>query len=221
MMDAPRSPLPRPPQPSLDGSAPDETHDTDPGAFAGWCDTLIHTRQHIGPKHLAAPGPDEATLRDLLHAATAAPDHERLRPWRMLVLGDNARRTLAQAFADALVERDAQATPPQIDDARAKAFRAPVLLLAVADLRAVHDDVPAFERLVTLGCAIQNLLLAAHARGFGSGLSSGRALRSRALREAFGLGDGEHAVCFISLGTPLRRKPIGPRPVVDDIARWL
>lgn len=189
--------------------------------IATWCDELIHTRQHIGPKHLDAPGPDEATLRELLQAAAAAPDHERLRPWRMLVLGRHAREVLAQAFADALLERDPHALPQQLQEARDKAHRGPVLLLAVADLRAANDDVPHVERLVTLGCAIQNLLLAAHARGFGSGLSSGRALRSRALREAFGLADGEHAVCFISLGTPRRRKSIGPRPGVDDIARWI
>jgi nitroreductase len=189
--------------------------------IASWCDELIHTRQHIGPKHLEAPGPDEATLRALLRAAAAAPDHERLRPWRMLVLGERARDTLAQAFADALLERDPQALPHQLQEARDKAHRGPVLLLAIADLRADNDDVPQVERLVTLGCAIQNLLLAAHARGFGSGLSSGRALRSRALHQAFGLQVGEHAVCFISLGTPRRRKPSGPRPAVDDIARWV
>jgi nitroreductase len=193
----------------------------DTNSMVALCDALIHTRQHIGPKHLAAPGPDEATLRDMLRAAAAAPDHERLRPWRMMVLGASARDALAQAFADALLERDPQALPQQLQDARDKAYRGPVLILAIADLRADNDDVPDVERLVTLGCALQNLMLAAHVRGFGTGLSSGRALRSRALREAFGVRAGEHAVCFVTLGTPARRKAIGPRPGVDDIAHWI
>ncbi len=201
---------------------PDRLPDAeDAASTVAWCDALIHTRQHIGPKRLVSPGPDDATLRDILRAATAAPDHERLRPWRVLVLGPTARETLAQAFADALLERDPHALPRQVQDARDKAYRSPVLILAIADLRADDDDVPHVERLVTLGCAIQNLLLAAHARGFGSGLSSGRALRSRALRDAFGVCEGEHAVCFISLGMPTRSRPAGPRPDVDEIAYWV
>ena len=108
-----------------------------------------------------------------------------------------------------------------MDDARRKAFRGPVLIMAVADLRAEQPEVHALERVVSLGAAIQNLLLAAQARGYGSGLSSGRALQSPLLREAFGIAEGEHAVCFISLGTPLRSKSARQRPAVDAFVRRL
>lgn len=185
------------------------------------CDALIHNRQHVGPRRLAQPAPDEAQLREILAAAAAAPDHERLCPWRFLVLGPAARDRLAECFAQALRERDLAALPEQLDDARAKAHRGPVLLLAIADLRAEQPDVPHAERLVSLGCAIQNLLLAAQARGFASGLTSGRALQSQVLREAFGVGEGELAVCFISLGSVTRAKPARARPAVDDFVQWL
>ncbi|BDI07723.1 hypothetical protein CATMQ487_46930 [Sphaerotilus microaerophilus] len=137
------------------------------------------------------------------------------------MLGPAARERLAQCFADALLERDPQALPGQIEDARRKAVRGPVLLLAIADLRAEDPDVPPAERLLSLGCAIQNLLLAARARGYASGLSSGRALRSPLLRSAFGVREGEEAVCFISLGTPLSSKPPRQRPAVDDFVQWV
>jgi nitroreductase len=184
-------------------------------------EALIHTRQHIGPKHLVEPAPDAATLRELFAAAAAAPDHGQLRPWRFLVLGNAARQALSDVFVEALLARDPDALPDQIDDARKKAFRGPVLLMAIADLRAADEDIPPFERLLSLGCAIQNLLLAARARGYGSGLSGGRALRTDLLRQAFGINEGEHAICFISLGTPTHSKPIRPRPAVDDFVRWL
>lgn len=184
-------------------------------------DALIHTRQHTGPRHLGAPGPDETVLRELFAAAAAAPDHRQLRPWRFLVLGEAARHRLSEVFAQALLARDPAARPEQVAEAREKAFRGPVLVLAVADLRQDEPDVPLFERLLSLGAAVQNLLLAARARGFGSGLSSGRALTSPALREAFALAEGEHAVCFISLGTPLRHRNGRQRPAVDDFVRWV
>jgi nitroreductase len=192
-----------------------------PDDLAHWCDAVIQARQHVGPKHLGEPAPDEAMLRTLFEAAAAAPDHGRLRPWRFLVLGPGARDRLATAFAQALLARDPAALPDQLAQAREKAFRGPVLLLAVADLRAHDPDVPPFERLVSLGAAIQNLLLAAAARGYASGLSSGRAMDSAAMRSAFDLADGEHALCFISLGTATRRQPVRPRPAVDDFVRWL
>lgn len=190
-------------------------------ARAARFDALVQQRQHVGPKHLGDPAPGEAELRELFTAASAAPDHGKLVPWRFLVLGPQARERLGQAFADALRERDPGALASQLAEAREKAFRGPVLILAVADLRAEDADVPDAERWVSLGAAIQNLLLAATARGYASGLSSGRAMGSRALREAFGLGEGEQALCFISLGTALRHKPARERPSVEQFVRWL
>lgn len=203
----------------MDNNRPNPPPDAD--AWNTQFDRVLHARQHVGPKHLGEPAPDDATLRELFAAAAASPDHGRLRPWRFLVLGAEARQRLGRAFADALRERDPAATPEQLAEANDKAFRGPVLILAIADLRADEPDVPTIERLVSLGAAVQNLLLAATARGYASGLSSGRAMGSRALREAFELAEGEHAVCFISLGTALRDKPVRSRPAVDDFVRWV
>ena len=72
-------------------------------------------------------------------------------------------------FALALIDRDPGATLVQIEAAREKAHRAPLLLVAVACLGPRQPDTPALERVVSMGAAIQNLLLGAHAMGFGSG----------------------------------------------------
>ena len=116
--------------------------------IAELADALIQSRRHIGPRHLVEPAPDEGQLRELFTAAAAAPDHERLRPWRFLVLGPSARERLAECFAHALRERDADAALDQVAQAREKAFRAPVLILAIADLRAEQPDVPPAEPVV-------------------------------------------------------------------------
>lgn len=200
-------------------------------------DALIQSRQHISPQHLTEPGPSRAELLPLLEAAAAAPDHGLQRPWRFIAIGPSTRVRLAEAFAQALLERDPQALPAQLADARAKAHRGPALLLAVADLRPRREDgtptqpgdpaiaagrvVTDAEKLISLGCAIQNLLLAAQARGWASGLTSGRALTSQALRHTFALQDGEHAICFVNLGTARKARPRKPRPRVDEVVSWL
>ncbi len=193
----------------------------DESDWIAWCDELIHGRHHTGPRHLGPPGPDADELRAMLAAAAAAPDHRRLRPWRFIVFSPQSRAQLAQAFEAALLERDASAGEAERADARLKAHRGEVLLLAIVDQRAEAPDVRAVERVISLGCAIQNLLLAARARGYESGLLSGRALTSAAFRAAFDIVEGEDAVCFISLGTPRTSRGAHPRPAVDDFVRWI
>ena len=183
----------------------------EPGS-AQWAAALFAHRQTILPKRLAEPGPDVSQLELIFGAAAAAPDHGELVPWRFIVIPAAARARLADVLAAALLERDPSATADQVAQAREKAFRAPALMLAIVDVGSAADEVPAAERLVSAGCAIENMLLMATALGFGSALTSGKALQSNGLRELFSLRACEQAVCFVAIGTPLGRKPQRLRP---------
>lgn len=173
---------------------------------------LIHTRQTILPKRLAEPGPDAAQLQAILGAAASAPDHHELLPWRFVLVPAGARDRLAEVFATALVERDASATPQQVAQAREKAYRSPLLLLAVVRLRDDDAEIEPHERIVSAGCAVQNMLLMAHAQGFGGALTSGKALQSAPLRALFGLQPDEQALCFVNIGTVVKARPVRLRP---------
>jgi len=173
---------------------------------------LIQSRQTILPKRLGAPGPASAELAQILGAAAHAPDHGQLLPWRFVIVPAAARPALAEVFARALLERDPQATPEQAGQAREKAHRSPVLLLAVVDAERGDPEVDLAERLVSAGCAVQNMLLMATAQGYGSALTSGKALKSAGLRALFQLRPSEQALCFISIGTVLSRKAVRERP---------
>jgi nitroreductase len=183
----------------------------EPGS-AQWAATLIHHRQTILPKRLGEPGPDASQLELIFGAAAAAPDHGELVPWRFVVVPANARASLAEVFAASLLERDPSATPDQVEQARKKAFRSPLLMLAIVDVGAPSDEVPAPERFLSAGCAIQNMLLMATSLGFGSSLTSGKALGSRGLRELFSLRQCEQAVCFVNFGTIMHAKRRRQRP---------
>ena len=182
----------------------------------GLTGALMHARQTVLPKRLVAPGPDAAQLQQILHAAATAPDHGRLRPWRFVQVSDQGRGPLADVFAAALQQRDARATPEEMARAREKAHRAPLLLLAVVDGACGDRGIDLNERLVSLGCALQNMLLMATAQGFGSALTSGKALKDPQLHALFGLSRDELALCFVSVGTAHLRKPVGPRPEPRD-----
>ena len=173
---------------------------------------LIHTRQTILPKRLAEPGPDAAQRQAILGAAASAPDHHELLPWRFVLVPAGARDRLAEVFATALLERDASATPQQVAQAREKAYRSPLLLLAVVRLRDDDAEIAPHERIVSAGCAVQNMLLMAHAQGFGGALTSGKALQSAPLRALFGLQPDEQALCFVNIGTVVKARPVRLRP---------
>lgn len=174
--------------------------------------TLIASRKNVSPKRLAGPGPTPEQLHAMLAAAAAAPDHGLLTPWRFVIVPVDKRQLLAEAFALALIDRDPGATPAQIEAAREKAHRAPLLLVAIACLGPRDPDTPPLERMVSMGAAIQNLLLAAHAMGFGAGLTSGQAMRSPRLRALLALGEGEQAVCCVNVGRVTKDKAGRLRP---------
>ena len=167
---------------------------------------LISSRQNVSPKRLVEPGPSAEQLDALLSLAAAAPDHGLLIPWRFILVPAGQRQHLAEVFALALIDRDPGATLEQIESAREKAHRAPLLVVAIACLGPREPNTPPLERMVSMGAAIQNLLLGAHAMGFGAGLTSGQAMSSQRLHDLCGLVEGEAAVCCVNIGTVSKRK---------------
>ncbi|MDO8300477.1 MAG: nitroreductase family protein [Lacisediminimonas sp.] len=173
-------------------------------------------RQTILPRRLLAPGPGGDELAAIFEAAATAPDHGRLLPWRFIVVPPAQRDLLAEAFANALQQRDPAATPEQVVQAKEKAYRSPFLLLVVVDERTGDAGIDLAERTIATGCAVQNMLLMATALGYGSALTSGKALKSSHLRQLFQLADGEHPLCFVSIGTVQSARRARVRPVPRD-----
>lgn len=189
--------------------------------WSGMAAELIQARQTVLPKRLTQPAPDAAQQQAILAAAAAAPDHGQLLPWRFIAVPEQQRATLAEVFAQSLRERDASATDEQLSQAREKAHRSPWLLLLVVDAACGDPEVDLLERTLSAGCAVQNAMLMATALGFGSALTSGKAIKSDALRTLFGLREGEQAICFLSIGTVQSRRKPRARPAVAEFFHTL
>ncbi|MEZ5728301.1 MAG: nitroreductase [Burkholderiaceae bacterium] len=184
-------------------------------------EAVIHSRRHRSAKRLNEPGPSADELARIVAAASAAPDHGRITPWRFMLIPAAARQALGELFARALLERDPKADAGAVATARQKADRGAVLMLALARVDAGESTVPARERLFSLGCAVQNMLLTAHAMGYGTGLLSGKAMDSDALAQGLSLAEGEQPVCFIVIGTPNSDpKPQGRPSPADYYSVW-
>lgn len=178
-------------------------------------------RRSIAPRRLVDPGPDDPTLGRMVAAALAAPDHGRLRPWRFLRIPQARRADLADAFRRAALEADPAATPEILEREAEKASHGPCLVALVARIVPDHPVAPETEQWISVGAALQNLLLAAEAAGFGAMIVSGRKVASEAVRTALGLSTSERLAGFIAIGTPSQPAKETPRPdLADHFADW-
>lgn len=174
---------------------------------------LLQSRRTVSPKRLGDPGPSPEQLSSILQAASHAPDHGQLTPWRFVIIPEIKRKALGEVFRQALQERDAKASETELLQAAEKAERAPVLLAAVLrQAQKEFAEVPNTERLISQGCAIQNILLMATALGYGSALTSGKALNHPAMRRLLQLQTHEVLTCFVNIGTPSRKATERLRP---------
>ena len=182
---------------------------------------LISSRQSYLPKRLFQPGPSSEQLEIIFSMAATAPDHNLTRPWRFVICPLECRGLLAEAFAKSLLERDPGATEQQVQDAMVKAHRAPLVMLAIVNARGTDSEVPPSERIISAGCAMQNIFLMAHAMGFGASPTSGKSMYMNPVRDLFGLQEYEDPLCFINIGTPDRSTPTKPRMMPSEIVTSL
>lgn len=187
----------------------DASHD--PGFW-----TALAARRNHTLRRLATPGPDANQLERIVEAGAHAPDHGLLRPWRFVLIPAGRRADLGAVFADALLQRDPACDEEALTTARDKAQRAPCLLVAVLRDDPEQRAIPRHEKLVSLGCAIQNMLVAAQSLGFDSGLASGAAMDFAGMRGLLRLRDHEQAICFIGFGTSSKPKQPRPKPGAGD-----
>jgi nitroreductase len=161
----------------------------------------VLTRQSVAPTFLGEPGPDDAALARILAAGASAPDHGRLRPWWFIVIRGPARERLGEVFVEALARRQPDAPAAAIEQERARPLRAPSLIAVAAKIASQHQKIPEIEQILSTAAAAQNILLAAHAQGFGAKWLTGANAYDEHVKRALGLAPDDRLLGFIHLGT--------------------
>ena len=179
--------------------------------------TLLQTRRSLKPVELVGPGPSPSDLDTLLTIASRVPDHGKLAPWRFVVFEGESQLKAGAAIAAAFVAKYPDATPDQIAFERRRLARAP-LVIAVVSRAAPHVKIPEWEQVLSAGAAAMNLVLAAHALGYGASWITEWYAYDRGVLDALGLKPHERIAGFVHIGRPPGPPEDRPRPPLGEIA---
>lgn len=167
---------------------------------------------------------DRAIPRDeiepLLDAAAQAPNHRMTQPWRFYVLGPAARRAygavLGARKAKKVEDPDAARAVAEKVEATEAAIPAMIAVAMIVDESAEIRE----EDYAATMMAVQNLMLAATARGLGTHLKTGAVMEDPRARAAVGVADGERIVAMVQLGEPAEAPAPKPRRPTSELTTW-
>ncbi len=174
-------------------------------------------------------------LTELVTLATWAPNHRFTEPWRFSVVHGrdrlDAMNAAVQEGLDAMGKAGPAPGDPGGDElARKLQSKKKKMATRLASAAAVivaswvrSPDDPALDRedYAATCCAVQNMLLAAHARGFGSLWSTSKMLSGPGLRRFYGLGDDEGVAAVVFLGTPCAELEGRRHRSPASVTRWV
>lgn len=152
--------------------------------------------------------PSAEQLNLAFQSAWAAPDHHRLKPTRFMVVEKVHRQEFGELLAKSFIQDCDANDMDQIEKIRQQVFRAPMIVLALTEIKP-HEKVPAFEQLLSTGASVQNFLLSLQAQGFASIWRSGVLVESKTLKQSLGLSEKDYISGIIYIGSNPRE--LSPR----------
>ena len=182
----------------------------------------IRTRRTAGK--IRADLPPRELIEELLEAATWAPNHRLNEPWRFFVVAGEARERFGELMAaDACASLDDPTEEQRrgmVESQLKKATRSPVIIAVACDPPG-GPRIDPVEDVCAVACGVQNMMLAAHARGLATRWSSGQACYSPAIKSFFGLSPEHQILGYIYLGYPDESSGTGSRTPHHEKTTWL
>ncbi|MGC6408001.1 NAD(P)H nitroreductase [Bisgaard Taxon 45] len=158
---------------------------------------LLTTRR--SEKKLTAPAPDKAQLDLIFQAALNVPDHGRLSPYRFIVMEGEGLNKLESLLKETVQEFELG--EEFLKKAENLAKRAPMVIAVIAKINKTLPKVPAWEQMISAGCATYAIQLAANAQGFANVWITGKWVNGRRLRHAFHCAEQDKVIALLMLGS--------------------
>lgn len=182
----------------------------------------IKRRRSIGK--MTEQRPTHEQIERILEAATHAPNHHKVEPWRFFVLAGKARNELGAIMQETLLAHMDDTTSEKaqavLAKERHKPLRSPVVLVVAAE-RPQHQNVMEIENVEATAAAVQNMLLVAEEMKLAAMWRTGDAAYNPQVKRWLGLSAEDHIVAFVYLGFPaIPQNERRPTPV-EAKTTWL
>jgi nitroreductase len=172
-------------------------------------DSLLSHQRAV--RHFDGRPVDDATVERILRVATYAPSARNVQPWRFIVVREpDTKRQLGAIFDE--LGGAMSGGPPD----RMPWEQVPVLIAVCSEYAFGRTEAGIAALGASIYPAVQNLLLAAHAAGLGTVMTTRWKAREAEVRDAVGLPESMAVHAIVPLGWPDR--PYGKasrRPVRD------
>lgn len=183
---------------------------------------LIQNRRSLPTPCMKSDALDEAAIHQILEAANWAPSHRHTEPWRFRLYQSQAARDmlgrdLAEIYKAAAGDAFFEA---KYEKTRTRAGKVP-LVAAVICQPGEKAALPLYEEILAVGCAVQNMHLAAHALGIGMIWSTPGYYNHPDLRRLMAMAPDDHFMGFLYFGYPAQAFPTSKRRPIAEKVTWL
>lgn len=197
---------------------------------------VMRTRRTV--RRFSRRRPERSLVEELLELAITAPSASNNQPWRFFVTDrPELIHELAQAVQEAVAEVQAVLPPEELAVFTSygdyfvrfreapvvivPAFRPLTLLSQMTEPTEIIERLELYSGLASTSLAVQNLLLAAHARGLGATCMTGPLLAADRIEARLGIPTGWHMALLVALGYAAEEPPPTTRKRLKTVLRWV
>lgn len=163
---------------------------------------------------------DDATVNEVLRAATHAPSSQNAQPWRFIVVRDPAQKAaMSEAYEECFLKVYGDGAPARADG-RQPWTEVPVLIVCCISVPGGRSNIATGASIYP---AVQNLMLRARSLGLGSVLTTLFRLQRDRFHAMLGMPAEWEAAAIVPLGWPDRNYGPNRRPPLETMVmydRW-
>ncbi|MGQ9468771.1 MAG: nitroreductase family protein [Nitrososphaerales archaeon] len=199
-----------------------------------YSDFLSFIKSRRSMKRLKPDSISRNIIEEILDVAISAPSAHNAQPWRFVIIDDQkVKIKLAEAMAQAWQEDLLKDGLSKIEIERLikaskeRTISASVLIIAcltMEDMDRYPDDrrknAEYLMAVQSVSAAIQNLLLATHAKGLGACWRCAPLFCMEAVREVLKIPDNFDPQALIEIGYPLEQTQTPPRKALKSVIRY-
>lgn len=164
-------------------------------------------------------------IEQLLEAATWAPNHKKVEPWKFFVFSGDSRQKLADAFIQNYQLDHPGASEEEFAGPGRKSanrvLRSPLVIVVTSESGA--NEIQTLENYGAVSAAVEHILLTAHALGLGAFWRTGEAAYTsprNAIKELIGASESTQIAAFLLIGFPAVGEKNSPRAPFQEKTVW-